>query len=89
MQVHVAEFNKADGTYQAVCIVKDPDYTFVFDYTHTKEDTIALQVYGDLAGWWLEFTEGETDPRKYFGPAVTQLEPRTLAYMIRDCYLNE
>lgn len=89
MKVECATFNRADGAYQAICIAKDPEYTFVLDYTYMPEGTITLQVYGDLAGWWQEFTEGETDPRKYFGPAVTQLEPRTLAYMIRDCYLNE
>lgn len=88
MKVECATFNRADGAYQAICIARDPDYTFVIDYVCNEDDIVMLMVYGDLAGWWQEFTEGETDPRKYFGPAVTQLEPRTLAYMIRDCYLN-
>lgn len=89
MKVESATFNRADGAYQAICIAKDPDYSYVVDYVYAADDNVTLTVYGELADWWLRFTKGEMDPRKYFGPAVTQLEPRTLAYMIRDCYLNE
>lgn len=54
----------------------------------TQDDDITLRVEGFLTDWF-DFTfGGETDLRKLFGPHAMFLDVRTIAYMIRDCYLN-